>query len=121
MRSLVHPRLFSRLGVAFARRVTFEAYVVVGRSPTGAELKAWSAIPGHVSLPAGISVLTSLQKSAYSESTERVMLAGYHPDITTKMRMRDNEGNLYDIDAVEHLYGQITRLMVRRTGVGAAG
>jgi hypothetical protein len=119
-RALVHPRLFSRLGMGFNRRVTFERYTKTGKSPTGAELWTWAVLRNHADLPAGISVLTSLQKAAYSTSTARVMLAGYHPDVSTKDRLVDDEGNRYEIDAVEHLHGQITRLMVSQTGVGAA-
>lgn len=120
MRALVHPRLFGRLGLAFQRRVTIETYSVIGRSPTGAELRGWAALPRHTDMPAAISALSSQQRAAYASADVRIALQGYHPDITTAMRVRDlGEGAIYEIIAADHLYGQFTRLVVRSTGIGA--
>lgn len=120
-RALVHPRLFTRgVGGLLTRRVTVEEYVVTGRSPTNAEVRSWRPLRGHENLPAAISALNAQQASAYSADS-RIMLPGYHPEVTTKHRVRVvDEGKLYDITKVDQLWGMATRLVVNDVTPGSA-
>lgn len=112
-RALVHPRLFTRgVGPFLQRRATILTATET-RSPTGQINRTWAALPEHADMPVAISALNAYQRATYTGSDTRIMLPGYHPDVTTKMRIQTDDGASYDINAVDHAYGQATRLVVQ--------
>lgn len=109
-RALAHPRLFTRgVGNVYTRRGTILTSTET-TSDTGMVIDTWGPLQGHEDMPCAISALNDFQRATYTGSDTRIMLQGYHPEVTTKMMFRDDEGRTYEINSVSHAYGMATRL-----------
>jgi hypothetical protein len=74
VRSLFHPRLFSRLSPVFNRVATIEAEDAADtRNPIGEPVFSWGPLPGHERLHVAVSALNAYQRTAYAESSVRIM------------------------------------------------
>lgn len=115
MASLIHPRLFDRLGQFFPSQVTIQEAVVT-RNAVGEEVVTWQDLGGHVAIPAAMAALSTAElrrdTSTILTSVRHVTLRGHYPSITTRHRAVV-DGTAYNIIAVEHdSHAMLTRLRI---------
>lgn len=126
MRSLVHPRLLDRLAQSFyPSRATVEISTDT-RSPSGAVISAWAALPGLVGIPCAIGPVSGSERQTsqmtVAETTHTAALPGSFPQITAAMRLRVTGPNagVYDIlGAAGDSQGVTTRLSLRWASIAA--
>lgn len=106
-RPLVDARMLAHLGSFFNTTCTIQQ-VTETRDAAGGVVNTWANVTGLVSLPcrrAPASMArtneTKLDALTYTVNVQTVVIAGYHPTITPKMRVVSG-GLTLDILAVEH-------------------
>lgn len=106
-RPLVDPRMLSRLGMFFNTTCTIQQTTET-RDAAGGVVNTWANVTGLVNLncrraPASTARTNEmkLESLTYTANVQTIMIAGYQPTITPKMRVRC-DGLVLDILSVEH-------------------
>lgn len=115
-RPLVDPRMLSRLGSFFNTTCTIQQTTET-RDAAGGVVNSWSNVTGLVNLVCRRAPMTTsrttemkLETLTYTSNMQSIVIAGYKPTITPKMRVTC-DGIVFDVLSVEHDgEAQMTRL-----------
>lgn len=102
---MIHPRLFELLGNHYPGRCTIQTSTEI-EDAAGQPIPAWSDLAGHIDLQCRVAPSGGSERKAtnqvYSVSTHVVELAGWYPQISSKMRVVADDGLVLDILLPEH-------------------
>jgi head-tail adaptor len=116
MSTYAHPRLLTSLVRLFGQSVDIQSDAGT-QDTSGQVIPSWVDLAGHTDLPCRVAPAGGQEarerNQTYAVTTHTIIIAGYYPTITAKMRAVVGAVN-YDIETVgcdsEHL---TTRLSVR--------
>jgi head-tail adaptor len=102
--TIVNPGMLKAIANVFPSTIRIEEPVVT-RSSSGEVITDWQTVTGLDAIPAARGRVRSLEirtpELTEAEARHRWMLAGYFPQITAAMRLVDEDGNAWDITAVD--------------------
>jgi head-tail adaptor len=112
---VINPRLMATLFPIFASTGTVQSSTEI-QDASGQPIPAWSDLLGHVGITCHIEITggseTKATNQVYATATHEILLSGYYPQITPKMRFVDTDGNTYDILLVDQeSFDTFTRLV----------
>lgn len=115
--TLVRAGWLTRLAPTFFASLATVQRATVTQSSTGAEVRTWAALAGHVDVRCRIAPATAneqrSQAQVFAEYTHTVVLAGYYATVTELDRVVVDAAT-YEIVGVEFDGNdQMTRLRVR--------
>ena len=100
----INPRLMATLFPMMVSTATIQEATEI-RDAAGQPVKSWSNLLGHVAIPCHIETIggseTKATNQVYSTATHAIILQGYYPQITPKMHLVDDAGQVYDILLVD--------------------
>lgn len=106
-RPLVDPRMLAKLGSFFNTTCTIQQ-VTETRDSAGGVVLTWANVTGLVGLTCRRATASTartseikLESLTYTVNVQTIMISGYQPTITPKMRVTC-DGLVFDILSVEH-------------------
>lgn len=119
-RGLVHPHMLPRVTANFfPHNVSFQQDIG-GQAGSGQMIENWTLLAGYTNVPCRIGPVSTMQEQKLAQyvtvgADSVILIVGnYDGQLTTSMRLLDQDGKAYDILTVEiDSARQLTRVLAR--------
>jgi SPP1 family predicted phage head-tail adaptor len=112
--SLLHSKFIDSISGFATDTCTIQEYIITGKNSLGQETGEWQNKTGHIGIACCLGSTkdteVKLPDRTRGISSHAVILLGYYPDVTKKMRAKVDEVTYDILGAVSDGYKNITHL-----------